>query len=122
MLVEDYRDVSEVTRGLLEDLGFKVDIITDAGSALHHLEISNRAYRCLSDIVMLGAINRLELAHRLRVRSKNLPIIVATGFSEQAQSASDDGFLLLRKPYGMLELRTAVAAILADSIAVSDVA
>ncbi len=123
LLVEDNGDVSEVTRGLLEDLGFTVDIITDAESALRHLEVSNRAYRfLLSDIVMPGAINGLELARRVRITSTDLPIILATGYSEQAQSASDDGFLLLRKPYGMMELRKAVAAILADSIAVSDVA
>ncbi|WP_063921277.1 hybrid sensor histidine kinase/response regulator [Bradyrhizobium sp. DOA1] len=119
LLVEDNRDVSEVTRGLLEDLGFNVDLISDAESALRHLQTSDQAYRfLLSDIVMPGPMNGLELARRVRgFANKSLPIILATGYSGQAQSASDEGFLLLRKPYGMLELRKAVAAILADSTA-----
>jgi two-component system NtrC family sensor kinase len=114
LLVEDNRDVSEVTRGLLEDLGFSVDLISDAASALKHLQTSDQAYRfLLSDIVMPGPMNGLELAREVR-SSKNLPIILATGYSGQAQSATDEGFVLLRKPYGMLELRKAVAATLVD--------
>jgi two-component system NtrC family sensor kinase len=114
LLVEDNRDVSEITRGLLEDLGFSVDLISDAASALKHLQTSDQAYRfLLSDIVMPGPMNGLELAREVR-SSKNLPIILATGYSGQAQSATDEGFVLLRKPYGMLELRKAVAATLVD--------
>ncbi|MBA7467037.1 Sensor histidine kinase RcsC [subsurface metagenome] len=115
-LVEDNRDVWEVTRGLLEDLGFSVDLISDAESALKHLQTSDQAYRfLLSDIVMPGPMNGLELARRVRaLQGKSLPIILATGYSGQAQAASDEGFVLLRKPYGILELRKAVAAILLD--------
>ena len=124
LLVEDNRDVSEVTRGLLEDLGFSVDLITDAESALRHLQGTDRSYRfLLSDIIMPGPINGLELARKVRgFTDKRLPIILATGYSEQAQSASDDGFILLRKPYGALELRNAVSGVLADAKAKRDVA
>jgi two-component system NtrC family sensor kinase len=117
LLVEDNQDVSEVTRGLLEDLGFDVELITNADSALKHLQASDQAYRfLLSDIVMPGSINGLELARQLRnVLNKKLPVILATGYSAQAQSAHDEGFILLRKPYGILELRKAVAAILVDA-------
>ena len=113
----DNRDVSEVTRGLLEDLGFDVELITNADSALKHLQASDQAYRfLLSDIVMPGSINGLELARRLRnVLNKKLLITLATGNSAQAQSAHDEGFILLRKPYGILELRKAVTAILVDA-------
>lgn len=119
LLVEDNRDVSEVTRGLLEDLGFSVDLIGDAESALRHLQTSDQTYRfLLSDIVMPGPMNGLELARRVRgFTSKRLPIILATGYSKQAQAASDEGFMLLRKPYGILEIRKAAAAVLADPAA-----
>ena len=100
---------------MLQDLGFSVDVISNAESALQHLEGSNRTYRLLlSDIIMPGTVNGLELARKVRLRSANLPIILATGYSEQAQLAADEGFLLLRKPYGILELRKAIAAILAE--------
>jgi two-component system NtrC family sensor kinase len=124
LLVEDNQDVSEVTRGLLQDLGFAVDVFTDAKSALSYLQTSNETYRfMLSDIVMPGSMNGLELARRARIlTAKSLPILLATGYSEQAQSASDDGFVLLRKPYGMVELRKAVATILAASEGAGDAA
>ena len=127
LLVEDNRDVSEVTRGLLEDLGFVVDFVADAERALSHLQTTDHVYRfLLSDIVMPGAINGLELARRMRrSTSRSLPIILASvcaGYSEQAQSATDDGFVLLRKPYGMVELRKVVLAILADGKATRNVA
>ena len=124
LLVEDNRDVSEVTRGMLEDLGFSVDVISDGKGALEHLEASNVAYRfLLSDIVMPGEINGIDLARNVRGSGRpNLPIILATGYSEQAQSASDDGFVLLRKPYGILELRRAVVAILPSGSAERTVA
>lgn len=116
LLVEDNRDVWEVTRGLLEDLGFSVDLLSDAESALRHLQTSDQAYRfLLSDIVMPGPMNGLELARRVReLPGKSLPIILATGYSAQAQAASDEGFVLLRKPYGVLEIRKAAATVLAD--------
>jgi two-component system, NtrC family, sensor kinase len=124
LLVEDNHEVSEVTRGLLEDLGFTVELINNAESALKHLQSSDRAYRfLLSDIVMPGAMNGLELARRVRSLEGNKPpIILATGYSAEAQSASDEGFVLLRKPYGMIELRKAIAAILADLTSAKDVA
>ncbi len=124
LLVEDNHEVSEVTRGLLEDLGFTVELINNAESALKHLQSSDRAYRfLLSDIVMPGAMNGLELARRMRSLEGNKPpIILATGYSAEAQSASDEGFVLLRKPYGMIELRKAIAAILADLTSAKDVA
>jgi two-component system NtrC family sensor kinase len=116
LLVEDNRDVWEVTRGLLEDLGFSVDLLSDAESALRHLQTSDQAYRfLLSDIVMPGPMNGLELARRVReLPGTSLPIILATGYSAQAQAASDEGFVLLRKPYGVLEIRKAAATVLAD--------
>lgn len=101
-----------------------VDFVADAESASRHLQTTDHVYRfLLSDIVMPGAINGLELARRVRrSTSKSLPIILATGYSEQAPSAADDGFVLLRKPYGMLELRKVVVAILADAMTTENVA
>jgi two-component system NtrC family sensor kinase len=94
-----------------------VDLITDAESALRHLQGTDKGYRfLLSDIVMPGSINGLALARQVRdLMGENLPIILASGYSEHAQEASDEGFILLRKPYGMLELRKAVKALLADA-------
>ena len=124
LLVEDNHEVSEVTRGLLEDLGFTVELINNAESALKHLRSSDRAYRfLLSDIVMPGAMNGLELARRVRgLEGSKLPIILASGYSAEARSASDEGFVLLRKPYGMIELRKAITAILTNLTSAKDVA
>jgi two-component system NtrC family sensor kinase len=122
LLVEDNEDVAEVTKGLLEELGFSVERIADAETALRRLQSADRKYELLlSDIVMPGSINGLELARRARsLVGEQFPIVLATGYSAQAQAASEDGFVLLRKPYGMSDLRAAVLSVNRASVVVLD--
>jgi two-component system, NtrC family, sensor kinase len=43
------------------------------------------------------------------------PVILATGYSEKAQSATDEGFTILKKPYSESELRDALAEALREA-------
>ena len=65
----------------------------------------------LSDIVMPGSANGLDLARgpqRAWCTAGRAP----TGYSEHAQPAADEGFPILRKPYGMSNLHDALTAAL----------
>ena len=61
----------------------------------------------LSDIVMAGAKNGLDLARIIREQRPDLSVILATGYSEAAVQASGE-FTVLRKPYDALDLNKAL--------------
>ena len=56
--------------------------------------------------------NGLDLAREVRRERGSLPVVHVTGYSDQAQAAADEGFAILRKPYGMSDLHEALAAAL----------
>ena len=107
LLVEDNPDVALVSIGLLEQLGYRVHRVADAESALREIE-TNGVDFVFSDIVMPGKMDGLGLAHRLRQIRPNLPVLLATGYSEAAAGVRGD-FPILRKPYEIHELSEAIS-------------
>ena len=111
LLVEDNAEVAAVTRGLLEDLGYAVTAVFDVPSALQRMkEIGNIVDVVVSDVVMPGGSNGLDLARQIRrEHGSRIPIVLMTGYSENAQAASSEGFKILRKPFGAEDLKEALA-------------
>jgi CheY-like chemotaxis protein len=56
----------------------------------------------------------LGLARRLRAESPNLPVLLATGYSQAAERLGDE-FPILRKPYRISDLNQAIGEALARS-------
>lgn len=114
LLVEDNPDVAGVTQGLLEDFGCTVVVAMDVTAALAVLANSRDGIDAvLTDIVMPGASNGLDLARHIRLQHGDaLPVILATGYSDQAKAAAEEGFVILRKPYDTTTLQTALAEVL----------
>ena len=54
--------------------------------------------------------NGLDLAREVRQR-QSLPVVLATGYSDQAQAAANEGFSILRKPYSMSGLNDALRGV-----------
>jgi two-component system NtrC family sensor kinase len=102
--VEDNTDIAEVTRANLEELGFQVTHAGDAAAALDLLKQGRPFNLVFSDIVMPGELNGVDLARTIRDRHPSTPILLTTGYSNVAQSAMDEGFPILRKPYDTAEL------------------
>jgi PAS domain S-box-containing protein len=107
LLVEDNPDVASVSSSLLEQLGYTVRRVPDAEAALREIE-RNRVDLVFSDIVMPGEIDGLDLARRLREIRPDLPILLATGYSDAAAGVRGD-FPILRKPYEIHQLSQAIA-------------
>ena len=107
LLVEDNPDVASISSGLLEQLGYKVRRVADGEAALREIE-RNNVDLVFSDIVMPGKIDGLDLARRLRQIRPNLPILLATGYSNAAAGVRGD-FPILRKPYEIHQLSEALA-------------
>ena len=107
LVVEDSRDVAEVTSSLLEQLGYRVVRAENAAEALRHLQQGIGVDLLFSDIVMPGAINGLGLAQICQERFPEIPVLLTSGFSDAAQAA-DGRFDILRKPFELSALERAI--------------
>jgi PAS domain S-box-containing protein len=111
LLVEDNPEVAEVAAGMLEQLGHEVQVANNAQSAIRRLETGESFDLVFSDIVMAGEMDGVALARRLREDAPDLPVLLATGYSQAAERIGDE-FSILRKPYNMKDLGQAVTAVL----------
>jgi len=107
LLVEDNPDVAIASTGLLEQLGYSVRWASDAEAALKEIELDG-VDLVLSDIVMPGKLDGLGLARAIKEMRPQLPILLASGYSEAAQNAGAE-FSILRKPYQIHELNEALS-------------
>jgi CheY-like chemotaxis protein len=113
LLVEDNPDVAEATWQMIEQLGYRVKSVDDAGAALV-LALDASVRLVVSDIVMPGSINGLALARALRERRPELPVVLATSYSNSAAAAEAE-FTVLRKPYQPADLSRAIAKAMAEA-------
>jgi CheY-like chemotaxis protein len=102
LFVEDDPLVREaVVRGL-EDCGFDVMVAADGDKALAMLDAGLDADVVFSDIVMPGKVSGIDLAGMLRERRPGLPVVLATGYTDQR--AVIPGVQVLAKPYEIDQL------------------
>jgi two-component system, NtrC family, sensor kinase len=99
LLAEDNEEVAEVTAGMLEGLGYKVMRAASGSEALDQIEKDADIDLVITDIVMPGETNGIDLARVIRERHPGLPVLLTTGYSAAAREANQDGFPILAKPY-----------------------
>jgi PAS domain S-box-containing protein len=108
LLVEDNAQVADVAVSILAERGHTVVSSASASEALHVLEAGQSFDVILSDLVMPGEMNGFDLAQRVRDHWPTLPMLLATGYSDQAARAIKAGFPLISKPYQPAALLLAV--------------
>jgi PAS domain S-box-containing protein len=113
LLVEDNASVAAVTRDMLMQLGYAVHAASSAQRALELLD-GHAFDLVLSDIVMPGIMNGIELARAIRSRKPALPIVLVSGYAGSASGAGPE-FTVLRKPYRFGDLREAIARVSAST-------
>ena len=74
MVVEDDLEVAEISRTLLQKLGYRTRLVTDARSALDELATDPAIDLVFSDVMMPGGISGVELAHTIRQRYPRLGV------------------------------------------------
>jgi PAS domain S-box-containing protein len=115
LLVEDNDLVRAFADGLLADLGYDVISVGSADEAL--AQLAGRTFDLvLSDIVMPG-MSGIELARSVSADSPRLPVLLATGYSDDLVKGAAAEFRVISKPYGPVELAEAVAAALGEDAA-----
>ena len=110
LIVEDDAFVAELAAGMMAELGFECTVAHSGKEALERLAGGEKPKLIFSDIVMPGGISGLELARKVRDRFPELPVLLTTGYSEQAGRAH--GFPVLHKPYEMDALASALGSVL----------
>jgi PAS domain S-box-containing protein len=109
LLVEDSRQVREFAEGLLIDLGCAVVATESAEEALARLAVASFDL-VLTDVVMPG-MSGVELALKLQESHPGVPVLLATGYSDELVKRGSE-FSVLLKPFGAVDLSKAMAAVL----------
>jgi signal transduction histidine kinase/CheY-like chemotaxis protein len=102
LFVEDDALVREAVARGLEEAGFEVLVAADGERALAMIEAGLEVDVAFSDIVMPGRISGIDLAGILRERRPGLPVVLATGYTDQR--ATVPGVPVLAKPYEIGQL------------------
>ena len=106
LVVEDNPDVAKATAAMLIELGYGVDVASDAEKAIDLISAVTFDL-VLTDVVMPGAMNGIELANRLRDTNPKIAVVVMSGYFESA-GLSAPRSTVLRKPFDVAALAHAI--------------
>lgn len=110
LLVEDNIQVLHFAEQLLKDLGCQTVCATNATEALALLQ--EQAFDLVfTDIVMPG-LSGIDLARQLHIRAPKLPVLLATGHSDQLVGEGRVHLRVLSKPYGAETLSAAIGELM----------
>jgi CheY-like chemotaxis protein len=115
LVVEDNPDVAETAAALLEQLGGRPYVVSSAEAALDTLRTGEAPDVLFSDIVMAGAMDGLALARQVRGEWPKLPILLTTGYSQNAENLGRE-FTILPKPYELPAMSLALASVLDGAV------
>jgi PAS domain S-box-containing protein len=106
LLVDDEADLLDVADAFLAELGYTVIRACDSASALAALERAGKIDLMVTDIIMPGKMNGIELAQKVRELRPGIKVIYTSGFPAEAlaeRSGKLEGGPLLHKPYQRAE-------------------
>jgi signal transduction histidine kinase len=111
LLVDDNPEIAAVLEQTLLSIGCSVVCHESAEAALQWLDANSPPDLVLTDIVMPGHWNGLDLARHVRKRYPHVPVIVMTGYSDQMDEIVTLGVPVLAKPFSPQALVAAMAAL-----------
>ncbi len=115
LVVDDERELAAVAVACLKELGFDALEAHDGTSALEVLIQRDDIVLMITDIIMPGGLNGVELAQTARQLKPDLRIIYTSGFPAgalQEQSMAIVDGPLLRKPYQISEFNKSISEVM----------
>jgi signal transduction histidine kinase/CheY-like chemotaxis protein len=106
LVVEDNEEVGHFAETLLSELGHSVTLATSGEEALE-LTRARDFDVVFSDVVMPG-MGGLRLAEHLAEERPELPVILATGYSQEIAQSGSGGRPVILKPYRLATLSRAL--------------
>ncbi len=118
LLVEDDPSVAAIVETMLRDLGHRVTLAEAAAPALDLFEAGRTFDLLLTDVVMPGGMNGVQLAQRAVVLQPGLRVLLSSGFARDAldETLAEARWPLLRKPYTKAELAERLPSQAGDTI------
>ncbi|MEM7166710.1 MAG: PAS domain-containing protein [Planctomycetota bacterium] len=110
-LVEDDASVRRATTQMLEEIGYRVTAFETAEAASRAIATGERCDLILTDLLLAGGESGLELIDDARSQRPDQSVLLMTGYSEHAVP---QGVSVLRKPFTLKRLASAVALALRD--------
>lgn len=110
LLVEDQFLLAMMTKEVLEEVGFSVEVVSSAESALSYLSGENTTDLLVTDIGMPG-MNGFELAKLVRERHPDIKIMFLTGYAEKPDQ--DLPGPIIQKPVEPAQLIATIRKVLA---------
>jgi signal transduction histidine kinase/CheY-like chemotaxis protein len=107
LVVEDNEEVGQFAETLLSELGHSVTLATSGEEALE-LTRKRDFDVVFSDVVMPG-MGGLRLAEQLAEEKPGLPVILATGYSQEIAQSGSGGRPVILKPYRLAVLSQALS-------------
>ena len=120
LVVDDEEDLLEVALAYLAEMGFTAYDAIDGASALVAIAQHGEIELMVTDIVMPGGMNGVELVQRARALRPNLKIIYSSGFPAEALAEKSMPLVdgpLLHKPYQRAEFVAIVHSVMGGNYA-----
>ncbi len=118
LVVEDDANVRRLTIQRLIALGYQVEALPDARSALQRIEDGLRPAVVFTDYMMPGGLSGLDLAQRLRATHPTIAVLLTTGYAGGLIEADEIGELRIRvlmKPYRQAKLAQSIRDAIEDT-------
>ena len=120
LVVEDNPNVLEATSYLIEAaFGCQILGTSSCAEALALIDLGKRVDLIFSEVVLPGK-DGLTLARLARERIPNVPVVLATEWTDEIDSILDRGYVPLLKPYSVQRLEGVFAELRRKSLGKSE--
>jgi len=115
LIVDDEEYIRNVTRSMLEGIGYDVETAEGGLAALNQLKERRKSFDAVILDIMMPGLDGAATLRRLRQEAPSLPVLMISGYGDddllaQVATMEVDGFL--RKPFTLVDLSVEVAKVL----------
>ena len=111
LLVDDDLHLRELGEQLLQLLGYQVMLAVDGADALRQVQSSADAIDMIILDLNMPVLDGIDTRSRLKILAPDLPVLMSTG-SMESEAFLSDGQPVLRKPYRVDDLVSAITKVL----------
>ncbi len=115
LVVEDDIDMRTLAVALLSSMGFTIREAKDGPSALNSIDIEGPVDLLLTDVVLPGGLNGVELSSKINVQYPSIKTLFMSGYTEDAFSENKllkENAVLLHKPFRKADLADKIQQVL----------